>query len=119
MGEGKEALVQIVDLINSIDRSAELMQGWSKTIQFDFKGESGPFHISIDAGKMKFADGPAQSPDIIMSGNTSALAPAVQGTVDISHPIARGDIVITKGQVKDMITFGRIFGATQRLRRKG
>lgn len=119
MGKGKEALLQTVDLINSIDRSAELMQGWSKTIQFDLKGETGPFHIAIDKGKMKFGEGPATSPDIIMTGSTDALAPSVTGVVDISHPISRGDIVITRGQVKDMITFGRIFGATQRLRRKG
>ena len=119
MGKGKEALMQTVDLINSIDRSAELMQGWSKTIQFDFKGEEGPFYLSIDKGKMKFAEGPANNPDIVMTGDTNAFAPSVTGLVDISHPISRGDIVITKGQVKEMITFGRIFGATQRLRRKG
>jgi putative sterol carrier protein len=118
MGEGKEALKQTVDLVNQIERSAELMGGWEKTIQFDFQGESGPFHITIEAGKMKFAEGAAKDPDIIMTGKTSALAPAVRGVVDISHPISRGDIVITKGQVKEMITFGRIFGATQRLRRK-
>ncbi len=118
MGEGKEALVQTVDLVNQIERSAELMGGWSKSIQFDFEGESGPFHIVIDGGKMKFAEGAAKDPEIIMSGLTTAFAPVARGAVDISHPISRGDIVIRKGQVKEMITFGRIFGALQRLKRK-
>lgn len=118
MGEGKEALLRAVDIINKIDRSAELMEGWNKTIQFEFKGETGPFHIVINQGKMNFAEGPSPKADIVMNGETKAFAAVAGGGVDISQPISRGDIVITKGQVKDMITFGRILGALQRLKRK-
>jgi putative sterol carrier protein len=46
--------------------------------------------------------------DIVVSGDTKEFAKVVRGEIDVTHPIARGQLIIKKGKVSEMTLLNRI-----------
>jgi len=114
MGETFSEFVGLVARLNEIRSARNLMEAFPRTIQFDLKGERGPFHVTIDGGKMTIKEGVPEKADILVVGDSGEFAKVVRGKLDVTHPIARGHITIEKGKISEMTLLNRIIVATER-----
>ena len=111
MGETKDALKEIIPILNSNPRSVDLMGAFTRVIRFDLDGEKGKFFMTIRKGRMALPKTVSKKVDIVVSGDTKEFARVVRGEIDVTHPIARGQLTITKGKVSEMTLLNRILWA--------
>lgn len=114
MGLGKEELAKTVALVNESPRAKRMMDSWSGTVQFELQGEGRPFHITVAQGRMGLQDGAHDNPWMVIAGDGDAFAAVACGRVDITHPIARGQLRVVKGKVLDTIYLSRTILAAYR-----
>lgn len=107
MGTGKEELTKTMALVNESSRARRMMDSWSGTIQFELQGEAGPFHITVANGRMGLQDGSHENPWMVISGEGDSFAKVASGRLDITHPIAKGQLRVVKGKVLDTIYLSR------------
>jgi len=105
--ETKNELMKRIPVMNGNPRAKQLLEVWPRKVQFELDGEA-PFYINIEKGTITGSDGSIQNPDIIMTGNSPIIARVIRGEVDITHPLAHGELVLRKGKVKDLLTFSRV-----------
>lgn len=117
MGRGKEELVRIIPYLNNNPKSVELMKVWTKVFQFRLDDDE-PFYITVKRGQMMLEDGLYPDPDLIMVGDAKEFAQVAEGYKDITHPIAHGQLRLSKGKNWELISFSRILGTTQYLKRR-
>jgi putative sterol carrier protein len=108
MGETKDALKEIIPILNNNPRSADLMGAFTRVIQFDLDGEKGKFLMTVRKGRMALPKTVSKKVDIVVSGDTKEFAKVVRGEIDVTHPIARGQLIIKKGKVSEMTLLNRI-----------
>ena len=114
MGETFNELTGKVSRLNESRSAKNLMETFPRTIQFDLEGEEDRFFIVIERGRMTVTKGAPGTTDIEIIGDTREFAKVVRGKLDVSHPIARGHITVTKGKVSEMTLLNRILWATER-----
>lgn len=114
MGETFSEMTKIIPMINATPKTKDLMEAFPKTIQFELDGEESSFLITIQGGQMKLTQGISEKADIVVTGDTKEFAKVVRGKVDVTHPIARGQITVKKGKISDMTLLNRILWAIER-----
>jgi len=111
MGDTFNGLSGIAPRLNESRTAKNLMEVFPRTIQFSLQGEESPFFLTISGGQMSVAKGVSDKADLVVAGDTREFAKVVQGTLDVTHPIARGHITIEKGKVSEMTLLNRILWA--------
>ena len=114
MGETFSEFVTLAARLNESRSARNLMEAFPRTLQFDLKGEAGPFHVTIEGGKMSIKEGVPEKADFLVVGDSAEFAKVVRGKLDVSHTLARGHAKIEKGRVSEMTLFNRILVATER-----
>jgi putative sterol carrier protein len=114
MGETFIEMEELASRLNESRWARNLMEAFPRTIQFDLEGEESKFFITIEGGRMAIAKGVSEKADIVIVGDTKEFAKVVRGKLDVTHPIARGQITVTKGKVSEMTLLNRILWATER-----
>jgi putative sterol carrier protein len=114
MGETLNEMEGLILRLNESRSARNLMESFSRTIQFDLEGEENKFFITIEGGRMTLTKGVAEKPDIGIAGDTKEFAKVVRGKLDVTHTIAHGHIRITKGKVSEMTLLNRILWVTER-----
>ncbi len=113
MGQTKEEFLKIIPVLNGAKKAAGLMKLFSRKIRFELAGEEKAFTLEIDKGQMKLAENGAGEADIVVTGDGNAFARVISAGVDVTHPIARGQISITKGKISEMTLLNRILWSTK------
>lgn len=113
MGQAREELTKIIPVLNGARKAQGLMNTFSRKIQFDLAGEETSFRIEIEKGQMKLAVDSSGEADIIVTGEAKEFARVINDGVDVTHPIARGHLTITKGKISEMTLLNRILWATK------
>lgn len=114
MGETFIEAQELASRLNESPKARDLMEAFPRTIQFDLNGEESKFFMTIEGGRMAIAKGVSEKADIVIIGNTEEFAKVVRGKLDVTHPIARGQITVTKGKVSEMTLLNRILWAIER-----
>jgi putative sterol carrier protein len=114
MGVTFDELLELASRLNESRLAKNLMETFSRTIQFDLEGEEGTFYMTIDGGRMSIAKGVPQNPDIVMAGDGSQFVKVVRGKLDVTHTLAQGHMRVTKGKVSELTQFNRILVAANR-----
>jgi putative sterol carrier protein len=114
MGETWSELGTLVPKLNGHRLAKNLMEVFPRKIEFDLQGEEGPFVVSIQNGQIAVSKGATDKADLVVAGDSAEFAKVVRGKVDVSHPIARGQITIEKGKVSEMTLLNRILWSVQR-----
>jgi len=114
MGATLNEFTSLAARLNESRKAQDLMAAFPRTIQFDLKGESGPFYMTIEGGRMSIRTGVPAKTDLLVAGESNAFAEVVRGKLDVSHTLARGQIVIEKGKVSEMTLLNRILVTTER-----
>jgi len=108
------AMEQVASRLNAAARARNLMEAFPRTIQFTLTGEGGEssrFYVVIKDGRMSVVAGTADTADLVVTGKPEALVRVARGEQDVSHPIARGDLVVAHGKVSEMTLFNRVLWA--------
>ena len=113
MGQAKEELLKIMPALNSARKARDMMKVFTRNIRFDLTGEEKPFSLEVANGQMKVTEDTRGDADIIVTGDAKEFAKVISAGVDVTHPIAFGHIVITKGRVSEMTLLNRILWATR------
>lgn len=100
--------------LNNSKRAGHLMEAFPRTIKFALHGEEGPFSISFRDGRASLFREDRDDADIVVSGSSEAFAKVLSDNVDVSHPIARGDLVVDRGKVSEMTILNRILWSAGR-----
>ncbi len=108
MGKVAQALHTLASAVAANPRAQRAAETWFAAIQFEVSGERGPLHLTIDQGRLSVGEGLHVKPDIVVAGKGAALVPVLAGTVDITHPIARGDLRIVRGSYMELINLSRV-----------
>ena len=114
MNETRDQLVIAMAQLNESRAAQNLMESFPRTVQLNLQGEGKSLHVSFDGGRMAVREGDAAAPHIVVTGDTREFARVVRGEIDVSHPIARGQLRIEKGKVSDMTLLNRILAMTKR-----
>ena len=115
MGEAKNAVVQLLPLINASKGARTIMEVWPKSLLLDLEGEEKVFYIIIAAGTMGVAETLDKEPDLIMLGDATEIAKFFRGDKDITHPLAHGQLRLSRGKSIELVVFlSRILGAVHR-----
>ena len=114
MGATLSEFAKIIPVMNASPKTRNLMEVFPRTIQFELDGEKSKFFITIQNGQMSLAEGISERADIVVTGDSTEFAKVVSGKVDVTHPIARGHITVTKGTVTEMTLLNRILWAIER-----
>ena len=114
MGETYSEIVGLASRLNESRWARNLMEAFPRTIQLDLEGEESKFYTTIEGGRMTITKGVPEKADIVIAGDTREFAKVVGGKLDVTHPIARGQITVTKGKVSEMTLLNRILWATER-----
>jgi putative sterol carrier protein len=114
MGETFNEMVGLASRLNESRAAKNLMEAFPRTIELDLEGEEGKFYATIKGGRMTVVKGVPENADIVIDGDGPEFTKVVQGKLDVSHTIARGQIRITKGKVSEMTLLNRILVATER-----
>jgi putative sterol carrier protein len=105
--ETKNELMKRIPDMNANPRAKQLLEVWPRKVQFELDGEK-PFYVNFEKGAVTGGDGTIENPDIVMNGNSPIIARVIRGEVDITHPIAHGELSLKKGKIKDLLTFSRV-----------
>jgi putative sterol carrier protein len=92
---------ELAHRLNESHKARNLMEAYPRTIQFDLKGEESKFFVTIEKGLMTISKGVSEKADLVIAGDTKEFAKVARGKLDLTHPIARGQITITKGKVSE------------------
>ena len=114
MGETFSEIVGLASQLNESGKARNLMQAFPRIIQFDLEGEESKFCMTIEGGRMTITKGVSEKADIVIAGDTREFAKVAKGELDVTHPIARGQITVTKGKVSEMTLLNRILWAIER-----
>lgn len=115
MGEAKNELAKLVPLVNANSRATKIMESWPRTMLLELEGETGPFYLIIDQGRMSLEEKSPKEPDIIMQGSAAEFARVARGDKDITHPLGHGHLRLSRGKGLELVIFlSRIFGAVHR-----
>ncbi|MFQ5875046.1 MAG: hypothetical protein ACE5JL_14795, partial [Dehalococcoidia bacterium] len=64
MGDAQNELKKVIPLLNDNPWAKEILDGWSRTVNFELDGEEAPFHIIVEQGKLRLGEGKApKEPD--------------------------------------------------------
>jgi putative sterol carrier protein len=63
---------------------------------------------------MAMAEGIVGEADIVANGDGAELSRVIRGEIDVTHLIARGQLVIKKGKVSEMTLLNRILLSVKR-----
>ena len=113
MGQAKEELLKIIPALNSSRKAGDMMKVFTRKIRFDLRSEENAFTLEIEKGQMKVTEDTTGEANIIVTGEAKEFAKVISAGVDVTHPIAFGHIVITKGKVSEMTLLNRILWATR------
>ena len=113
MGQAKEELLKIIPALNGSRKAGDMMKVFRRKIRFDLTGEENAFNLEINNGQMKVTEDAPGEADIVVTGEAAEFAKVISHGVDVTHPIAFGHIVITKGKVSEMTLLNRILWATR------
>lgn len=114
MEETREQLTRVIPTINNSSLARDLMEVFPRTIEFRLDGEQRPFFVTIDQSQMSITEEASREPDLIVVGDTRGFARVVRREIDVTHLIARGELIVTKGRVSEMTLLNRILWATRR-----
>ena len=114
MGKAKDDLFWLAQRAEGNPRVQRTIETWTAAIQFNLRGEPQPLTLLVGGGGLKAIVGPHIKPTIVVTGQAKALAPVLTGDLDITHPIARGEIEIARGSYNDLLNLSRIALAAKR-----
>ena len=115
MGEAKTEVLKLLPILNASVGAARIMEGWPKALRLELEGEESAFYIIIEAGKMRVAENFEKEPDLVMHGEAGEIAKFFRGDKDITHPLAHGQIRLSRGKSLELVVFlSRIIGAVHR-----
>jgi len=116
MGATKDELNRVMPVANSSSTARNLMEAFPRTIELRLEGEESPFFLTIQQGQMSLTQNAAGQPDIVLVGDSAAFARVVRDEIDVTHPIARGELVVEKGKVSEMTLLNRVFTVAHKKR---
>ena len=108
------ALSALVPRLNESRSGRSLMEVFPRTIQFRLDDPAGPFYLRIADGQATLAKGIAPNIDLEVAGKSEEFARVITDRVDVTWPIARGDITVEKGRVSELTLLNRILWAVER-----
>lgn len=108
MGKTLDELNNMLSDLNSNKRAVDLMEAFSRVIRFELEGEQSSFDVAIQRGQMAITKRISGEPDLIVTGDTNEFAKVIRGEQDVTHPIARGQLIVKKGKVSEMTLLNRI-----------
>ncbi|MFX1235010.1 MAG: SCP2 sterol-binding domain-containing protein [Promethearchaeota archaeon] len=79
---------------------------WEMSFQFNLDNED-PFFLEIINRKIKLSKGIKPDAEVIMSGDSAAIARICEGKGDFTHAISREQITVEKGKVMEVIRLTR------------
>ena len=108
------ALSALVPRLNESRTARTLMEVFPKTTQFRLDGEEGPYYLAIAEGRATLARGVAPKVDIEVAGSSRAFARVITEKVDVTWPIAEGQVTVEQGKISELTLLNRILGAADR-----
>lgn len=114
MVQAKKTLLELLPLINSSPKAKELMDVFSRTFKFELDDGKKPIYMIITKRQMMVPEGISGEVDIIATGNGFEFTKVLKGEIDVTHLIARGDLVIKKGKISEMTLLNRILLSSKR-----
>lgn len=114
MGAACEAVAALAAAGDPRGRLARQLGSWSTVLQFTLDGEERPFHLIIQNGRLTFRFGRHPRPITCIEGSATAFAPVARGEVDITHPVAHGELRVTRGDWFDALNFSKAVAAVKR-----
>ncbi|MBI2322333.1 MAG: SCP2 sterol-binding domain-containing protein [Chloroflexi bacterium] len=116
MGAAREAVAALAAAGDPGGRLARQLGTWNTVVEFGLDGEDGSFHLVVRDGQLTFRPGRHPQPVTRIEGTAAAFAPVARGEIDITHPLAHGDLRLTRGDWFDALNFSK---AVVAVRRKG
>jgi hypothetical protein len=114
MGVARDAVMALAEAGDPRGRLARQLGTWNTILEFTLDGEEGPFHLVVQDGRLTFRPGRHPRPVTCIEGRAAAFAPVALGEIDITHPIARGDLRVTRGDWFDALNFSKAVAAVKR-----
>ncbi|MDO8531239.1 MAG: SCP2 sterol-binding domain-containing protein [Dehalococcoidia bacterium] len=108
MGKVAQALSGLAAAVAANPRAQRAAETWSAVVQFEVAGERQPLHLIVSQGKLTAGEGQHVKPDFVVAGQGTALIRVLSGEVDITHPIAQGDLRVVRGSYIELINLSRI-----------
>ena len=114
MAQAKDKLAIIVEKMNSNPKAQSVFVtniagkdiDWEMSFQFNLDNEK-PFYLEIKNKTAQISEGTKNDAEIIMSGNSEAIARICEGKGDFTHAISREQITVQKGKVMEVIRLTR------------
>jgi putative sterol carrier protein len=117
MTDLKSQMEETVEGLNASPKAKHLMEAFARRIsisdtrlQFSFEIEEG----AASLGKRSQDDCDLA----IVIHDTDSFGLVLGGTLDITHPVARGQLVVEHGKLSDLILLSRILVASQKGKKK-
>lgn len=83
MGVGKEAVKQMVEMVNGNEEVQGMLKNWNKIANYDLEGEDGPFHVIFSPdGKAEFHEGAPEKPSFTFKCPTELWEQITTGEKD-------------------------------------
>ncbi|MHA2304433.1 MAG: SCP2 sterol-binding domain-containing protein [Candidatus Hodarchaeales archaeon] len=105
MGPGKEAVKQMVELINQTEEAQTFLKNWNKVGAYDLAGEDGVFHVIFNAdGTAEFKEGTPEKPSFTFQCPTELWAQISSGEKDGQKEFFAKNLKIT-GDIMSTMKF--------------
>lgn len=114
MGRAREAVAALAAAGDPDGRLARQLGAWNTVLEFALEGEEGPFHVVVRQGQLTFRPGRHPQPTTRIEGRATALEPVARGEIDITHPLAHGELRLTRGDWFDALNFSKAIAAVRR-----
>jgi putative sterol carrier protein len=83
LGPGKEAVEQMVELVNQSPEGQAFLKNWNKIAAYDLEGEDGVFHVIFNAdGTAEFKEGAPEKASFTFKCTTELWAQISSGEKD-------------------------------------
>ncbi len=107
MGKAREEQLRQIEAMNKLGRPMNVPGLPLAVVELDLEGEGSAFHIVLGTPKAEFREGHHPKPTIVISGKDEAWTRVLTGQVDITHPLARGQLKLEKGNFLDILNLAR------------
>jgi putative sterol carrier protein len=107
-------LIELAELrgrLNGSRHARKLMGAFSRTIRIDFDNGD-RVTIIFSNSEMSLSQSEAGEEDLLLRLNGHGrFLDVLRGTLDITHTLASGELIVAKGKVTDLILWNRIIVA--------
>ena len=112
-----QGLAGLERLVSGIEgpRTRRLLGNLAFVLQFRPSNGATPFYLSVASGKAESAQGEHGSPTATLTGLEDALLRVIDGDIDVTHLLARGNVK-SSGDYYHVIDLSRLALAVQQSR---